>query len=348
MDVGAALGFQAWACRQMGSPLYAALLDRAGADYLDGGAVFSLLDGFESSDPAGEAVALRMMAGVHRLVLEGRAPDLAAHYPSTGGDPRFPECGDVFLATVASNFDELREALHHPVQTNEVTRSALFLGGLIEVTRLTGLPLRLREIGSSAGLNLLVDRYRYQLGAGSWGPRDSPVVVRSHWEGHPPDLTVAVTVTDRRGSDPNPLDVTDDGAVLLLRSYVWADQTGRLALLSAAVELARRAPPQVEKASGADFLDRHLHPHEGVATAAMHSVVMQYVPAAERHHILRTIRDAGSRATRDAPVAWLRFEPAQGPFELRLSLWPHDVDLVLATAHPHGGRAQWFVGSEPK
>src|SRR6185437_26036 len=98
----------------------------------------------------------------------GDAPDLAAHYPSVGGTPHGP--WPAFLATLREHGDELRRRLDDPIQTNEIARCAPLLGGFLEVAGTTGLPLRLLEIGSSAGLNLRFDRYRYQLGAETWGP----------------------------------------------------------------------------------------------------------------------------------------------------------------------------------
>jgi hypothetical protein len=78
---------QARACHALGSPLYSYLLERSADDAEAGGPAWSVLEGHES-DPPGSALALRLMGAVHRLVLEGRAPSLAMHYPSAGGEPR--------------------------------------------------------------------------------------------------------------------------------------------------------------------------------------------------------------------------------------------------------------------
>ena len=76
---------QARWCGRLGSPLYEELLERAAADVEAGGECWQVLAGREG-DPPGSALALRLMGAVHRLALDGRAPGLAAHYPSTGGD----------------------------------------------------------------------------------------------------------------------------------------------------------------------------------------------------------------------------------------------------------------------
>jgi hypothetical protein len=113
--------------------------------------VFALLRGHEG-DPEPSALALRLMGAVHRLVLRGDASDLARHYPSAGGSPHEP--WPVFLATLRDHADELRRLLDDPVQTNEPARCGALLGGFLEIARRTHLPLRLLEVGASAGLNL--------------------------------------------------------------------------------------------------------------------------------------------------------------------------------------------------
>ena len=65
------------------------------------------------------------------------------------------------------------------VQTNEVGRSAPLSAAMNYLTVTAGLPLRLLEVGASAGLNLWMDRYFVQAGAAGWGPPDS----RCGWQG---------------------------------------------------------------------------------------------------------------------------------------------------------------------
>src|SRR5438034_5449361 len=111
-------------------------------------------------DARASALALRFMGAVHRLVLEGRAPALARHYPSAGGEAGLEGAWAAFRDTLEQHRDTLRALVTSPVQTNEVGRSAALLGGFLLVARETGLPLRLLELGASAGLNLRWDHYR--------------------------------------------------------------------------------------------------------------------------------------------------------------------------------------------
>lgn len=348
MAVTTAFRIQAETCRRLGSQLYGRLLDRAVADLEAEGPTFRLIPGWPG-EPIEDAVALRLMAGVHRLVLTGGAPDLAGHYPTAGGIPVWPGCGEAFLSVVAEHPEALARSMRLAPQTNEIGRSATLLGGLLEVGRMTHRPLRLLELGASAGLNLLFDRYRYELGGGTWGDPANPVVIRSQWRGSPPVTAGRLTIASRAGCDPHPVRLDRAADVASLRSYVWGDQTDRLADLDRAITLARADPPVVEAAPAEVWLpDRLAETTPGVTTVVWHSVLIQYLPAASRHRLLGIVRGAGSAATADAPLAWLRLEPGPTHLELRLSMWPSGTDLLLAEAHAHGSWTNWFVGAAPR
>jgi hypothetical protein len=109
-------------------------------------------------------------------VLEGRALQLAKFYPSVGGIVELNEVWKAFSSVVQEQIDRLRVLIENPVQTNEVGRCGSLLGGFGSIAEHTGLPLRLLEIGSSAGLNLRWDRYRYEWPGGSWGNAASAVL----------------------------------------------------------------------------------------------------------------------------------------------------------------------------
>jgi len=154
------LRVQAGHCATNGSPLYEGLLLRAADDALAGGPVWRLFEEREAAPADSDPLAL--MGSVHRLVLSGRAAELAPFFPSAAiaagsspaaGAPDVEAARPAFLAVVDGLPDEIAVLLEHPIQTNEVGRAAAMVGGFLEVARL-GLPLRLAEIGASAGLNL--------------------------------------------------------------------------------------------------------------------------------------------------------------------------------------------------
>ena len=331
---------QADACRALGSPLTGELLDRAAADVEAGGPVWEVLEPYAESSST-SALSLRFAGAVHRLALEGRAPALAAHYPSTGGRPG-PDVGDAFVATVAEHADELRRLTAAGVQTNEVARCAALIVGFTEIGARTGQPLILREVGASAGLNLRWDAYRYSDGRREWGV-ESPLVISSRTSLAELPLAVPPRVLDRRGCDPAPLDPTNPADLLTLTSYVWPDQEQRLARLRAAAEVAAQVPAEVERAGAAEWLERELHPADGVATVVFHSIMRQYLSDEERQRMERAIEHAGAHASEAAPLFQLSMEPdirPGGPWpdhaELRLRSWPGGHDELLARAGYHG------------
>ncbi len=334
------VAFQAAACAQSSSPLYGRILDAVVADLRSGGVCAELLTG-RGDDPVGSALALRFLGAVHRIVLDGRAPELAAFYPSAGGvDEGDP--GPAFLRTVDGHRDEVSRRIDDGVQTNEVGRSAVLVGGYAAVARQTELPLRVLEVGASAGLNLRWDHFAYDTGRGVAGVPDSPVRFENVWEGEPPELPATFEVAERLGCDRNPLDATTPEGRRTLMAYVWPDQTHRLARLEAAIEVARRVPAAVEQADAPDWVDARLAElAPGLATVVVHSIVLQYLSRPARERFRDAVASAGERATDRAPLAWLRMEPGGDRAEVRLTTWPGGHDRVLGTAGYHGSPVWW-------
>ncbi len=336
---------QARHCRRAGSPLTAAILDGAAEDLAAGGPTAALLGPLED-DPPGSVPPLRLAGALHRLVLERRAPALALHYPSVGGTP-----GDVWppaRAVIEEQLDPLRELVSRPVQTNEVGRSSGLLGGLLHVARDTGLPVRLLEIGSSGGLNLLFDHYAHEVAdAVVLGDPDSAVRLRDSWQGSLPPYDTRLDVVERAGCDPHPLDPASTEDRLTLTSYVWADQVERFERLRAALQFAAASPVRVEPVAASAFLQRELaHPRAGVATVVWHSVVRQYLEPAEREAVAALLAGAGARASMQAPLAHLSMEPERtgaGSFDFRVSLtsWPGGQTRLLAQCEGHGPPLVW-------
>jgi hypothetical protein len=333
---------QAEWCQRLGSRLYATLLRQAAGDVLAAGVCYGVLHGHHD-DPPDSALALRFLGAVHRLVLQKKAPHLAACYPSAGGESDCDELWPAFHAVVRQHTATLRELVCRPVQTNEVGRCAALRGGFLEVARRTGLPLRLLEVGAAGGLILRWDQYRYEAGDEGWGDPYSPVRIcgalghlHSPFEG-------PVKIAERRGCDTSPIDPCTEEGQLTLRSYVWPDQLERFHQLAAAIEVARRVPAQVDQANAADWVEAALAGCvSGVATVVYHSIVWQYLSNVDRARFKHAMAAAGRDVTHDNPLAWLRFEPAGMVAEVRLQLWPGGKDRLLARSGFHGNPVKWL------
>ena len=222
--------------------MYAELLDRLADDIEAGGPTAEILQGHED-DPGPSALALRLLGSVHRLVLERRAGALAAFYPSVGGTWEPDEGAAAFLALLESEPDAVREWLDRPPQTNEVGRAAALMGGLLHLPDYHQGSLRLFEIGSSGGLNLLADRFEYVDDSGQrfgrsarqsgWSRLVGSTAVPGPW------LRFDHTI----GCDIEPVDVSTTSGRLTLTAYVWPDQAQRLERLRGALAIAQDHPP---------------------------------------------------------------------------------------------------------
>lgn len=311
------------------SPLYRDLMLRLADDIDAGGPAAAVVDGEAPADWQ-DAFALRLMAAVHRAVLERRAPALALHYPSVGGDGSAELAWPALRALMVEQPEQLRRDLARPCQTNDPGRSAALLAGLLQAVQVTGVgDVRLLEIGASAGLNLRVDAFR----VGDRGPADSPCVVADPWpDGQPP--RPAWRLVDRRGCDPDPVDPTSAGGRLALTASVWADHLPRFERLRGALEVARRVPAWVDRSGAADWLpDRLATPREDVLTVVWHSVVRQYVDPVEWAEVEATI------AAAPGLVAHVAMEPAIPPDPDGMAVtvsFAGEAPVRVATAGPHG------------
>jgi hypothetical protein len=331
---------QADACRLMHSPLTAAVLDTL-ADILSADTRTGARALGWTGDPLGEVLTLRLAGGLHALARNGQDSELSALYAQQGGD-----FGAVLGRVLREWDDWLYPWLDNPPQTNEVGRSGALVAGLMVAAKHFNMPIELFEIGASAGLNLNLDRFHYDLGGLEIGPADSPVRLKPEWRGAPPQGEWP-RIRSRIGVDQNPLDISDDAVAQQLLAYCWPDQQERLTRLEAAIELARAFPPEVESGDAADWIEAKLAEPQAEQSAriVMHSVFWQYVPAPSQDRIAAAIMEAGSRANASTPLGWLSFEPdpgTLGPMQLRLKIWPEGQELHLATCHPHGATINWI------
>jgi hypothetical protein len=326
-------------CRQGGAPFTAEVLEAILRDFEAGGGWRRLLGNWPA-DPIADAATLRAAGGAHRLALKGVEP-CAGAFARLDRDPAALD----EVARATARWPEMAEWLKNPPQTNEVMRSAVFLGGFLAVARAQDLPLRMREMGSSAGLNLLWDRYRFRLGDTVWGPEDSPVRLEPRWEGRSPGPAL-VTVASRRGVDQLPIDLSDPEQRIRLLSYVWADQAERVERARGALHLAQQDPPPVDHGDVADWVEAELAElPEGQTTVLYHSYVWSYLPSATQARVKAALAEAGARARAGAGLAHLAFESVDGTEKsaLALTLWPGGERRVLAEAHPHGRWVRWLA-----
>jgi hypothetical protein len=248
---------------------------------------------------------------------------------------RGPEIGDVMRS--------------RHTQTNEVGRCAVLLPALPPG------PLALLEVGASAGLCLLLDRFHYELGSTRVGDASSAVHLRCAIAGPVPLPAAIPRVVWRRGLDIDPIDVRDDDAVRWLLACVYPDHRERRRRLQAAIGLARVERPAVGAGDLVDDLPAVLaEVPDDAQLVVFHSAVLTYVKPDRRQAFAGVLAEA----SRKRDIVWLSNEPpgavpevaalapAQGELRYLLSRTRFTNgrrrDELLAHAHVHGADVIWL------
>ncbi len=329
-------------CAEYGSPFTAQLLERMADDIEQGGPVAALVHDWPSN-PRADVLSLRLAGALHAAALSERDSALAAAYPRAKPDWRMDEVWPLARAFLQRERDWASDFIISAPQTNETRRSIALLAGFLAFAKNWRGPIDMLELGGSAGLNLNWDRFAYRTKTWSWGEA-SAVQIDTHWHGPAPPVEITPDIRHRAGCDLNPLDLGDENEVLRLKSYIWPDQDDRLARFDGAVALAREADVRVDRASADAWLAAKLAARaDDAATIVYHSVFLQYPPREAREAIVSAIREAGARATPQAPLAWVRLEPevlTDGVenglrFVLDLHTWPGGERRILGYTDGH-------------
>ncbi|AJY44598.1 DUF2332 domain-containing protein [Martelella endophytica] len=341
--IRAAFERQARACDDLGSP-FTARLCRLAADQLSGpGEIASLVEAWPETRVVADALALRFCGALHALKRQGYAP-LAAVYP-----PQQADDGSLWQAVeqaLSQHHGFIATRMESAPQTNEVRRSAaLFPAFAAIAARFPGKPLILSEVGASAGLNLLWDRFGYRFDGTDYLPAsgEAPFTTAPDWSGPLPPHA-AITVKERAGCDLNPLSAQSPEDCERLLSYIWADQADRLERTEKALQLARETDITVEKADAVSWLDERLAaPRSGAVHVVYHTIAWQYLPDHAQREGLRLIAEAGARAGEDAPLCHLAMEAdnAGRGAGLTLTVWPDGETHALGRADFHGRWVEW-------
>lgn len=347
-------------------PLYVALCDIAAGDER----VLALL----AEAPPEQRKPNLLLAAVHDRVLAGAAPELAAYYPSAGGE-RAPDGGlpAALAACVEREWPALVQHLRFgATQTNEVARGAAIWPALGAAAAATGArALALLDFGCSAGLNLGVDQYalRYQTGDGAWHDRGAArdgarAEIESRWLGAaPPPAQAGWRLALRHGLDPAPVDVNDPIRVRWLQACLWPHDARRRERLARAAARLRALPLTLTAAEDciAAIAPWLADLPAGVQPVLLTSWVLYYLSDTD----LARLRATVDRLVLSHGLAWICGElPAlsapqhaapplpelpAGEVASSATLWTlrhleagHIAQRSLAYSHPHGRWVAWL------
>lgn len=289
-----------------------------------------------------DGLPLRSAGALHGLHLSGREPALAPIYAGQPADD-----AGIVRAALRDHAAYLLPWLDGPPQTNEAGRSANFVAAMLWLAG-RGLPARFEclEIGSSAGINLMIDRYRYELPGVAVGPARPVMSFAPEWRGPPPPAA-EIGFAGLRGCDVAPVDLADPAQALRLKAYVWPEHKVRFERIEAAIAAARDLPPDLRRMNAADFVEQQLALPQAAGTTRvlMHSIVWQYVPTDQQARVTAAMEAAGARATPERALAWIALEADRTLMHhvLTVRFWPGTGEPVrLAGAHAHGAWIEWY------
>ena len=295
-----------------------------------------------------EPVPNLFLGAVHFLLLRETDSPLAAFYPSMTKMPRTDaDPYPAFRAFCFEHAEEIQYVLQtRRVQTNEVRRCAVLLPAFgIVAEQAHGRPLALVEIGASAGLNLLWDRYGYDYGTGrKYGHPGSPVQLscRLHGDQQPPLPEVFPKVALRLGIDLQPVDVHNSTAIDWLRALIWPEHTTRLELLQRAVEVVQHNSSEMLAGDALELLPGSMAsvPEEAVL-CIYHSFTLNQFSSEGRKRLAGLLDEYGMK--RDLfciSIAAFQLEHPQ----LRLLSYQNGVKIehLLANCSSHGLWLEWL------
>lgn len=337
MSLRDAFAYQAESNRRLGSPFTARLLDRLakslhpGTDLTD-----RMFDWPGDLGPSGQSLPLRFLAGLHALVLKKDCPALMAIYPPNPS-PTDAQIDEALHVALTHHAETLDRWLDMPPQTNEVRRAAVMIAAGHWLAQHYALPMHVLELGASAGLNLMWDRFALEAGSTRLGPEEAPVVLSPDWRGDMPSGS-APKVLSRRGVDLMPMDVEDPDDLLRMSSYLWADQPERLERSRAAASIFEAHVDQGDAAAWLETRLKTVGPDH--LTLIYHTIAWQYFPAETQSRCLAAIQSA----SRNGPIAHLSMEADERKGQgaaITLTLWPEGRKLTLGRVDFHGRWVDW-------
>ena len=289
-----------------------------------------------------------LLAAVNFLLASDPGAPLAAYYPVHGG--RRPVDGQLVTAFAAfcdAHRGELGQLVRtQATQTNEIRRCVALRLGLDYLRRDWPGPVTLVEVGASAGLNLLVDRYRYRVGGQEASPSGAgPVTISCDIRDGDPAAGIlgpVPQITARLGIDQQPVRLADPGARAWLEAFIWPEHTADLAVLRAAIDLATSGPaPVVVQGDAITDTARLLDQLPGREPIVVFTAtLLSYLGASARAAFAAQLGQAAERR----PVAWV-FAEAPG---LIASTAMATDPVLAALARPVAHRnALCLVGVRP-
>lgn len=372
MDLAAAFKTQARALRD--SRVNASLLRGAASDIEAGGVAGDLLGEVVERGVRNGRVLLpeelpaRFAAAVHLLALRGGTA-LSEVYPSTGGGGNLHEIWPVAREVIAEQRPKIVQSMIRPSRRTDPSRAAMLLAALAFIGAQRPDPVRVFDVGAGAGLMLAAQQYKMDFFGETIGPPASKVDLGHPWSVAPGiEYADVPHIVELVGADISPLDVRRRADLDPMVAWTSPDVPAEAERLLAACDVVLGAGITVEAMASSVWLPRGISwPRTDAHTVVWHSDVVLEMSVPERTEFASEILGAAGRATEDAPLSVISFEPIGADyllyadpvgaslrrrqlriephrFELRVNQWPSGDSWVLAVAEPTGQGAHWGTG----
>ena len=337
MSLRAAFQRQSEACTALGSPFMGQLMRVLGEKIApDRKLTNDIIEMPGQLGPEAASIPLRIAGALHALKLQDRAGLANVYPPNDVADEALWSAIDNALNRETQFIEEFIQC---PPQTNEIRRAACLIATSSWLSSQYALPMRLSELGASAGLNLMFDKFALDIEDSRYGANEPALVLSPNWRGERPPLN-SFRIVERSGVDLSPIGATSTEGRLRLLAYLWPDQHDRLERTDAAISVF---DANVDKGDAADWLETREMLREGTLHLIYHTVAWQYFPDEAKDRVRAKIEASGTGATERSPLAWLGMEwdgDDKGA-AMTLRLWPGDRAFALGRIDFHGRWVDW-------
>lgn len=246
----------------------------------------------------GQPVPNLFLSAVHNLLLKGSKHPLKQYYPSLAANPKSYKSSFITFKDFCLEYrNEIESILKtRLVQTNEVGRCAYLYPAFCTVYQISQRPLALMEIGTSAGLQLLWDKFSYSYGAmNMYGNKNSKLDITAEIRGKRiPPLHSTPPVSMRVGFDLNTIDLNDEDEKLWLKSLIWPEHKERMVMFEKAASYIDTTPVNLVEGDAISLLSKYVEkiPQDSVI-CIFHTHVANQIPDENKKQLMKTVESIG-------------------------------------------------------
>lgn len=293
----------------------------------------------------GQPIPNLLFGAVHYLLLKGREHPLKEFYPSIVSNPKPYRDSFKFFRDFCFDYRKEIESILKTrlVQTNEVRRCAYLYPTFCTIYEQVKKPLALIEIGTSAGLQLLWDKYSYSYEQNDlYGNMDSKLNITAEIRGENTPILhlMPPPVSTRIGIDLNIIDLNNEDDKLWLKSLIWTEHKERLFMFEEAARYIKEAPVRLFDGDGISLLPEFVDDiSKDSVICIFHTHVANQMPLEKKKQLLQTVEEVGKN--RDVFHIYNNIQDRY----LHLDYYLDGIESknTIAETEGHGKWFEWFL-----